>query len=132
MLEPPRRNLSRKEMGNAGEQAAAGLLERNGYIIAAMNVRPLPGLARGEIDIIAWDGPVLCFVEVKTRRFRAPAPEVSVNMPKRRQLIMLAEAYLSQLTPEPESCRFDVVSVRIDPTLRHPIASLHKNAFGLD
>ena len=128
----PRRYLNRKEMGSAGEQEAARLLAARGYRIVAMNVRPLPGLARGEIDIIAWDGPVLCFVEVKARRSRSLAPELSVNLPKRRKLIQLAEAYLSHVTPEPESCRFDVVSVWIDPSLPSPMVSLHKNAFGLE
>ncbi len=120
---------TRKQAGNDGEAQAAELLAARGYTQVIRNVRPLPGLARGEIDIVAWDGEVLCFIEVKTRRTRALPPDLGVTPGKRRQIVMLAEAYLSVNKLEPEECRFDVVSVWNDPALPCPMLALHQNAF---
>jgi putative endonuclease len=120
----------RKSLGLLGEDYAAEFLQYSGYKIEDRNVRPLPGLARGEIDIIAWDCSILCFIEVKTRASSSGAtPESSVGTAKRKQLITLAEAYLSVKNIEPESCRFDVVSVWIDPKTPTPMVTLLKNAF---
>ena len=55
--------MNRAARGRAAEDAAVALLERNGYRIVARNVR-LPG---GEIDVIARDGSIVVFVEVKAR-----------------------------------------------------------------
>jgi len=55
--------VNRAARGRAAEDAAVALLERNGYRIVARNVR-LPG---GEIDVIARDGSIVVFVEVKAR-----------------------------------------------------------------
>ncbi len=113
-----------------GEAAAQALLERNGYVIVDVNVRfgKTRGLS-GEIDIVAWDGPVLCFVEVKTRRATGRsspvAPAEAVTPAKQRQIARLALAYanrhglLSDDGPagEPDegvALRFDVVAVVLD------------------
>jgi putative endonuclease len=70
---------------------------------------------RGDVDLIAWDGDRLCFVEVKTRTVRDQTPaESAVDEDKRRMLRGLARAYLRSF-PERErrtiAVRFDVVSV---------------------
>lgn len=70
---------------------------------------------RGDVDLIAWDGESLCFIEVKTRTKRGLTPaESAVDEDKRRMLRNLAKAYL-QAFPEHERktipVRFDVVSV---------------------
>jgi putative endonuclease len=126
----PRPN--RKQVGKSGEADAARFLAARGYTVAAMNVRPMPGLARGEIDIVAWDGPVLCFVEVKTRRSSRLPPDLGITSAKRKQIVMLAGAYLSVNQIDPECCRFDVVSVWNDPALPCPMVMLHKDAFGVE
>ena len=72
---------NRKLTGNRGEQFAADHLRSQGYEIVAVNVRPLPGMARGELDIVAYDGPTLCFIEVKTRRSRSADAAESVTPP---------------------------------------------------
>ena len=54
--------------GVAGEDAAYFYLRRKGYVVAAR--RWLPGHVSGDIDLIAWQGPLLCVVEVKTRSAR--------------------------------------------------------------
>jgi putative endonuclease len=122
-------SVATKQAGRSGEDEAAQLLTARGYRVVARNVRPLPGLARGEIDLIAWDGRTLVFVEVKTRRRASASPEISVGIAKRRQLVMLAEAYLSGLHDQPESCRFDVVTVWHDPSLPAPMLMLRTDAF---
>ena len=123
---------NRKQVGKSGEADAARFLVSRGYKVAGVNVRPLPGLARGEIDIVARDGAILCFVEVKTRRTKALPPDLGITASKRKQLIMLADAYLSVNNLDPEICRFDVVSVWTDPALPCPMLLLHKDAFGVE
>lgn len=104
--------MSRKAVGNAGEQGAADFLTAHGYRLVDANVRPEGGMARGEIDIIAWDGDVLVFVEVKTRRTAHGAqgtPGEAITPAKRRQLVSLAQAYLAHHDLDDVACRFDVV-----------------------
>jgi len=106
--------MSRKAVGNAGEQGAADFLAARGYRLVDANVRPEGGMARGEIDLIAWDGDVLVFVEVKTRRARhgtQGTPGEAVTQAKRRQLVSLAQAYLAHHRLDNVDCRFDVVEV---------------------
>ena len=50
--------------GRLGEEAAAKYLAQNGYKIIKRNYKS----RNSEIDIVATDGNILCFVEVKTRR----------------------------------------------------------------
>jgi len=91
----------------------------------ARNVR----LPRGEIDIIAHDGDVLVFVEVKTRRDETAAPPIqSVTAAKRRKLVRLAEVYLLRFRGEPPICRFDVVEV-IAPRFGRVLIRHHEDAF---
>lgn len=123
--------MSRKAVGNAGEQQAADFLARRGYQIVDANVRPEGGMARGEIDLVAWDEGVLVFVEVKTRRVRHGSqgtPGEAVTQAKRRQLVSLAQAYLAHHCLDNIDCRFDVVEVvaGADGGLR---CSLLRNAF---
>ncbi len=68
--------------------------------------------AYGEIDIIAWDGDVLVFCEVKTRRGDAfGTPEEAVVGPKARRLRRLAAEWLRRTGTHAEQVRFDVVAV---------------------
>ena len=107
----------RQERGRAGETAAQNFLTRRGYRIVDVNVR----FGRtGELDIIAWDGSTLCFIEVKTRRGRAGtvAPAEAVTPAKQRQITQLALQYALQhgfLADDAETpMRFDVVAVTLD------------------
>ena len=79
--------------------------------------------ALGELDLVAWHGRTLVFVEVKARSSgQAGSPEDAVDHRKRRRLVRLAEAYLSGLRGETPPCRFDVVAVDLGglvPRLRH-------------
>ena len=103
-----------KKTGNQGELTATGFLEARGYCIVDANVRPLGGMARGEIDLIAWQGDTLVFIEVKTRR-RASGnqgtPAEAIDSRKRRQLTELALAYIAKHQLDDVPCRFDVVTI---------------------
>src|SRR5271170_5091190 len=97
--------------GERGEEAAFFYLRRNGFTVVARrwNDGPLPG----DLDLIAWQGEVLCFVEVKTRTSRDIATASSaVDRNKRKTLRKLAGQYLRHLpeTVQPET-RFDIVTV---------------------
>jgi putative endonuclease len=59
----------RRALGRLGEEIAVAHLERRGFAILDRNART----RRGEIDVVAFDGAVLAFVEVKTRRVHATA-----------------------------------------------------------
>lgn len=102
-------------VGLEGEDAVFFFLLRKGYIVVAR--RWSSGEAPGDVDLIAWNGPVLCFVEVKTRTARDMTPaETAVDEHKRNVLRRLARRYVRQL-PESEMppVRFDVVSVYLVP-----------------
>lgn len=101
--------------GIDGEDAAFFYLRRKGYIVVAR--RWTPGHQPGDIDLIAWQGTLLCIVEVKTRTAHDIAPaESSVDYHKRQMLRRLARHYVRQL-PQKDAppVRFDVVSVYLVP-----------------
>ena len=115
--------------GIEGEDAARSYLQRKDYIVVAH--RWLSGNLPGDLDLIAWQGPLLCFVEVKTRTAHDMAPaEVAIDAHKRNVLRRLARQYVRRLPGEttPE-VRFDVVSVYLLPGAAAEFAHF-ENAFG--
>jgi len=108
-------------LGQLGESYAAAYLDQLGYRLVAANFtlpvgRNLRGaIINAEIDLIAYDGDTLCFVEVKTRSsdWFAP-PEVNVDLRKRRQATRAARVYRKMLGIEKEPHRYDVVTVIIN------------------
>jgi len=99
-------------VGQRGEDSAVAALRRRGYDVLERNFRtPV-----GEIDVIAQEGGVLCFIEVKWRRTAARGhPAAAVTPEKQRRLARAAEWYLSgREGPEPV-CRFDVVAILAPP-----------------
>ena len=101
----------RQSLGKQGEALATRELEDRGYAILAHRFRT----RCGEIDIIARDGDVLVFVEVKTRAATdcGTAAE-AVTRQKQRQVARMAAAYLASHEPRECPCRFDVVTVEQD------------------
>jgi len=105
-------------LGKRGEAYAAAYLTQIGYTLVAANFtlpvgRNLRGtIVNAEIDLVAYDNDVLCFVEVKTRSsdWFAP-PEVNVDLRKRRQITRAARVYRQMLGIEDEPHRYDVVTV---------------------
>jgi putative endonuclease len=85
----------------------------------------------GDLDLIAWQGSLLCFIEVKTRtaRDRTPA-EAAVDRHKQYVLRRLARTYIRQLPQqEPPQTRFDVMSVYLVPGEQRELVHF-ENAFG--
>ena len=102
-------------VGLEGEDAAFFYLKRKGYTIVAR--RWSSGDVPGDVDLIAWQGSLLCFIEVKTRTAHDMTPaEAAVDDHKRNVLRRLARRYVRQL-PQAAAppVRFDVVSVYLVP-----------------
>jgi putative endonuclease len=119
---PLRRADPRHALGRLGEELAAAHFTRLGFATLARNVRT----RHGEIDLIAFDGEVLVFVEVKTCRAsaRARPPASTGRVPlerlrprQRARLRRLAAAWLGERRadrPAAREIRFDAVGVTVD------------------
>ncbi len=95
-------------LGQAGEEIACAYLTEKKYSIVTRGFR----MFRGEIDIIAWDGPTLVFVEVKARADETfGRPEESVTPAKQRQIRKIAQGYVLENPPGDVACRFDVIAI---------------------
>src|SRR5262245_5729746 len=100
MLDP------RKLVGQEGEAAAEAFLRREGYRIIARNLRS----SLGELDLVAEDGAVLVFIEVKARRSNDFGGAIhAVHQRKQEKLVRLASQYLAKHHLTRRACRFDVV-----------------------
>ena len=100
--------MTNQELKAFGEDAAARLLESKGLRILARNFR----LRFGELDLVALDGSILVFVEVKARsKDDLIDPYEAVDHTKQKKLRRLAEAFMARTRVGFDECRFDVVSV---------------------
>jgi putative endonuclease len=98
------------DLGRRGEEAAFFYLRRAGYTVVARDWRS--GKVRGDLDLVAWEGGTLCFVEVKTRTSRNVATaESAVDHDKIRVLRRIGRQYLLALPDAPDQVRFDVLSI---------------------
>lgn len=85
--------MNNRQLGTLGEDIAAHMIMERGYTILERNFR----CKYGEIDIIATDGELIIFVEVKTRRTkRFGLPEEAVGQIKQNRLRQLAALYLEK------------------------------------
>ena len=128
ILEQDKRSVHRptSETGRRGEQLAAQFLEAHGYRLVLSNFKaPIGRNSRevavsGEIDIVAIDGDVLCFIEVKSRVSDDFAPpSATVTLRKQRQITRTAKVYRRIFGLQQMNYRYDVVSVII-PTNAEP------------
>ncbi|MDE3103957.1 MAG: YraN family protein [Acidobacteriota bacterium] len=105
-------------VGERGEREALFFLRQQGFTVVARRWRT--ARLRGDLDLVAWEGDCLCFVEVKTRSTRNlldPA-ESAVDEEKRQRLRRMARAYLRGLPEQVRTrvqVRFDVISVYLEP-----------------
>ncbi len=104
------------DAGAQGEAAAATFLRKErGFKIVAANWRN-PRDRREEIDLVARDGEVLVFIEVKTRAVGALVTGFhAVNARKKSVLRRAATAYLRTLATPPATFRLDIVEVALPP-----------------
>ncbi|MFZ1205381.1 MAG: YraN family protein [Candidatus Acidiferrales bacterium] len=120
-----------RRTGVRGETYAYWYLRRHGYIVVARNY--MRSGVKGEIDMVGYDGPVLAFVEVKTRaaaepgKPATPRPEDAVNDEKRRHLARMARQFLRARRIDSPAYRFDVLAIETRPGAR-PEVRLHKGA----
>jgi len=100
--------MTKLQTGQDGEKQAAEFLKRQGYKILDLNFRT----KYGEIDIVARDGDVLVFVEVKTRSSQQfGLPEEAVGYHKLQHLQKAAAYYRAVRTGLPEGERVDVIAI---------------------
>src|SRR5262249_22702166 len=110
----------------AAEISAAGYLRKQGYRVVASGFR----VREGEVDLVAWDGDVLVFIEVKSRRSTDP-PESAVGLRKRRRILSAARAYIARYKLTGAAYRFDIVTVN-EVSGQKPIYHLSRDAFGTE
>ncbi|MBI4354075.1 MAG: YraN family protein [Candidatus Omnitrophica bacterium] len=116
----------RQQRGRTSEQLAQAYLNSEGYSIVATNVR----FPVGELDIVAWEGETLCFVEVRSSRSAKFGPAAaSVTALKQRHLIRAAQWYLKRLRRQPAAIRFDVVAIDWTIASSQPSVQLIRRAF---
>jgi putative endonuclease len=113
-----RRQRLAADHGRLGEDLAHRYLRGRGCTVVARNYRPPSG--HGEIDLVAWHGEQLVFVEVKTRdTAEFGAPERAVDAEKRRHLMRAARDYARRAGVEWPRVRFDIVAVTLSPRSIH-------------
>lgn len=118
--------------GHMGEDAAYFHLRRLGFNVVGQ--RWESDFAPGEIDVVAWEGETLCFIEIKTRRQDSPvAAEAAIDGDKQQAMERQADAYVREL-PWPDGRRPNV-AIRYDAVLVHlreqgrPDVQLVRNVF---
>jgi putative endonuclease len=109
--DPPAGSPTQRQ-GHAAEIRAARHLQTQGVQVLAANLR----CRAGEIDLVAREGGLLLFVEVRERRHPGyGGAAASVNRAKQARLIRAARHFLPQLVRRhfggtAPACRFDVVA----------------------
>ncbi len=120
------KDVSRRHLitGKKGETLALRYLKKEGFRIITQNYRN----RIGEIDIIAQEGEVLVFIEVKTRSGDDfGAPQAAVDYRKQLKISQVALSYLSEKGLMSCCCRFDVVAIRTGMKAKQ--VELIRNAF---
>jgi putative endonuclease len=113
-------------LGQRGEAAAARFLKQKGLVVVARSDRG----RLGELDLVAVDGRVVVFVEVKTRRSHdAGHPADAVDQRKQQRLTRLALTYLKRHGLLEYPARFDVVAVTWSDDDGAPAIEHFPNAF---
>ena len=107
----PARPSSTIDVGQRNEDRATAALRAAGYRIVERNVR----FKVGELDVVAYQGDTLVFVEVRSRKdARFGGGLHAVPPSKQRQVARVAATYLALRRPAFRACRFDVVAITGD------------------
>jgi putative endonuclease len=109
--------------GRRSEIDGAGYLRSIGFRVIASGYRT----RAGEVDLIAWDGGVLVFVEVKALHSNIP-PEGAVGPRKQKRVVGAARSYLAQYRLQDASHRFDILAVTVLPD-KKPVFRLLRDVF---
>ena len=100
------------KLGKRGENIASRLLKNKNYDILLRNFKS----SRGEIDIIARDGGILCFIEVKTRRHSKKRKQdnlIWVGYKQTRRIKKAAKDYIAKIEAPKIRYRFDLIEITI-------------------
>ena len=122
-MSAPAAPSSTRARGAAAEAAAAAFLERRGWRIVARNYRS----REGEVDLVATDGRILAFVEVKSSRDDDHgSPLERVGAAKQRTIVRVARHFLARHGDLAASLdvRFDVVALRAPGTAEEQMVHL--------
>lgn len=104
-------NLFNRDEGKKGEDLACEYLKKQGFKIIERNFR----IRGGEIDIVALDGDVLAFIEVKTRKSTEfGSPLEAITPWKIKSLVKTAQFYKVKHPRLPEALRIDAVGIVLD------------------
>ena len=110
------KSMGHIELGACGEKMAVSYLRARGFKVLYRNYR---GPRGGELDIVARDRDVLCFIEVKTRRKRSGSrPLDAVHRAKQELIERGANAWLNLLPNTDFLWRFDVIEVILEEGVR--------------
>ncbi len=97
-------------LGRRGEDLAHRYLRSKGLTILSRNYRPGGGDA--EIDIVARDGNITVFVEVKTRSSAEyGSPDRAIGSEKEKHILRAARAFATRAGIEWDEVRFDTISI---------------------
>lgn len=129
-----RRQPHTRARGAVGEDEAVGWLEERGYRVLERNYT----CRGGEIDLVALDGEVLAFVEIKARAGRSHGRAVEgVSRTQLRRIVRAARWYLTK-NPSDRPCRFDLLGLDLESEDEVPAGAgrwrftLLRDAFRLD
>jgi putative endonuclease len=117
----------RKERGRRAEEAAKRYLEQAGFRVVCANWR----CRQGELDLVAWEGKTLVFIEVRSRTHRGMRMGTAmeaVDKRKQQQVRHVATLFLQRLKMQARTFRFDVVAVHFREDGQMEITHL-RNAF---
>jgi putative endonuclease len=122
----PRKPWWRRWFGSRSERAAVRFLRRLGYRIVARNLR----YSEGELDLVAVDGDVVVFVEVRsTASADIERAALSVDLAKQRRLTKLARHFLQEKRLLGSPARFDVLAISWPAQQREPTIVHYPSAF---
>jgi putative endonuclease len=114
----------RTSLGKLGEDLAADWLKKRGYMIVARNIK----LSYQELDIVARQGDILVFIEVKTRTINsAEKAEEAMNYYKTQKLKRAISLFLRQAKLKYKDLRLDLIAVKIDKARRQAKLKHYKN-----
>jgi putative endonuclease len=101
---------NRRVAGREAEDLAAAYLEARGLEVLDRN----HAVRQGEVDLVAREGEVLCFVEVRSRTSEAQGgPEETVSPAKARRVVAAATDWAARNGALDRDIRFDVVAVTL-------------------
>jgi len=111
-----------QRIGKWGEDTAAEYLTQRGYVIVAQNIRT----PYGEIDIVAKQGDITIFIEVKTRTSNTMGlPEEAITPRKREHMLTAADHYAAEKNID--HWQIDVIAIEGKPGTK-PVITYFENA----